>query len=169
MKFVPRDFKGFDILDLGAGDGRMYHFFVNKNFHSFTACDIAEKLLAKHPQTPKVTKIICDLEQEFPEALKSFDLVLSFFVLEHIENLSGLFEEVEKHMKPGATRIIGHFKQRKAHKYHINHENFKIERFTHHIKDIQKWAEYVFLDYSDEEIRENGVSIGHIIILKKQT
>lgn len=171
LKFIPRDLNWFDILDLGAGDGRMYQFFAKENFKSFTACDIAEKLLAKHPNTEEtgknISKVICNLEERLPFDDESFDMILSFFVLEHIDNLDWLFEEVTRIMRPWSVWIIGHFLQRRAHKYTINHESFKIHRHTYYKEDLIKAAEYNFLNVFVEEIKEDTIYIGDIIVLKK--
>jgi len=65
----------------------------------YVACDIAEKLLKRHPryggQAGKdVEKVVCDLEDTLPFDNESFDIATSFFVLEHIEDVDSLFGEV---------------------------------------------------------------------------
>lgn len=100
LRYLPRHLHGIDILDLGAGDGRMYQYFKKVDYNSYTACDIADKLLAKHPKGPKITTTVCNLEEPLPYEDSSFDLVMSFFVLEHIANLDELFAEVDRTMKP---------------------------------------------------------------------
>jgi len=168
LKYLPRNLVGLDILDLGAGDGRMYKFFEKEIIWSFTACDIAEKLLEKHPDGKNIKKIICNLEKELPFERESFDILLSFFVLEHIQNLEELFVEAERVMRPWARWIIGHFKQRKAYEHRINSEKFKIERITYSKDDIKKLAEYSFLDFFAEEIEESWINIGDVIVLEKK-
>lgn len=167
LRYLPRNLADCDILDLGAGDGRMQKFFDKEQYTSYTACDIAEQLLERHPSWPNIKKIICNLEEALPFEDESFDLLLSFFVLEHIEHLEGLFEEATRVMKPWSTWIVGHFKQRRAYEYKHGHEKFKIERFTHHVEHIKKLAEYNFLDFFDKEIVENGISVGDILVLVK--
>jgi len=46
---LPRETKDLDVIDLGAGDGRIYDQLKKYSFKSYTACDIAEKLLKRHP------------------------------------------------------------------------------------------------------------------------
>jgi ubiquinone/menaquinone biosynthesis C-methylase UbiE len=66
----------------------------------YVACDIAEKLLSRHPNNAgKVEKVICDLEDTLPFDDESFDLATSFFVLEHIEDIESLFNEVYRILK----------------------------------------------------------------------
>ena len=90
LRLLPRETKTLDVIDLGAGDGRIYKQLQKYPFKSFTACDIAEKLLKKHPDK-NVKKIVCDLEAPLPFPDEAFDLALCFFVLEHIEDLDNFF------------------------------------------------------------------------------
>lgn len=48
-RFVPRERQNFSILDLGAGDGRMYDQLKKINPKHYVACDCAEQLLNNHP------------------------------------------------------------------------------------------------------------------------
>jgi hypothetical protein len=50
QRFLPRATEDLDVIDLGAGDGRLYKYFDNVILNSYTACDIAEKLLNQHPK-----------------------------------------------------------------------------------------------------------------------
>ena len=92
VKFLPKDKSDLQIIDLGAGDGRLHKYLAPLKPTRYVACDIAEQLLNKHPGG--VEKIVCDLEDNLPFDDESFDLATSFFVLEHIEDLQHLFGEV---------------------------------------------------------------------------
>lgn len=48
-RFVPRERPDFRILDLGAGDGRMYEQLKKLNPSDYIACDCAKELLSQHP------------------------------------------------------------------------------------------------------------------------
>ena len=66
----------------------------------YVACDIAEKLLSRHPNNAgTIEKVVCDLEEPLPFDDESFDLATSFFVLEHIEDVEHLFTEVYRILK----------------------------------------------------------------------
>jgi len=58
LRLLPRETKDLDAIDLGAGDGRIYKLLDKYPFKSFTACDIAEKLLAKHPNGKNIKKTV---------------------------------------------------------------------------------------------------------------
>jgi ubiquinone/menaquinone biosynthesis C-methylase UbiE len=72
----------------------MYKHFDNIKLNSYTACDISSKLLALHPKGSKINKntktVVCDLENILPFNDESFDIATSFFVLEHISDITKL-------------------------------------------------------------------------------
>lgn len=98
VKFLPKDKSDLQIIDLGAGDGRLYKYLTPLKPTRYVACDIAEQLLNKHPGA-HIEKVVCDLEDDLPFDDESFDLATSFFVLEHIEDLQNLFGEVYRILK----------------------------------------------------------------------
>ena len=100
VKFLPRDQKNLQIIDLGAGDGRLYKFLSPLQPTRYVACDIADKLLKRHPGKD-IEKVVCDLEDTLPFDDESFDVATSFFVLEHIEDVDSLFGEVYRILKSG--------------------------------------------------------------------
>ncbi|MCK9467228.1 MAG: class I SAM-dependent methyltransferase [Candidatus Absconditabacterales bacterium] len=171
-RFLPRKHENLDIIDLGAGDGRIFKHFENINFRKYVACDIAEKLLEKHPkQGIKVQKIVCDLNKKLSFDDESFDIATSFFVLEHIKNLEGLFEEVYRILKNGGKRIIGHFIQRREFEWEHGkgkeHIKFKIQQYRYKLEDLKKIAEYNFFNFKYQEIVGKGVLIGYLIVCEK--
>lgn len=98
VKFLPKNKKDLQIIDLGAGDGRLYKYLSPLTPTRYVACDIAQQLLKKHPGAD-IEKVVCDLEDELPFDDESFDLATSFFVLEHIDDIEHLFDEVYRIIK----------------------------------------------------------------------
>ena len=167
QRVLPRSLTNIQIIDLGAGDWRMWKFFKDKPIAKYTACDISEKLLKRHPGGNKIEKIICDLEETLPFPDDSYQLALSFFVLEHINNIQSLFQEVYRILAPGGQRIIGHFLQRREFLWKKEKEIFKIELYNHRIQDIEKLAKESFFSIDTFPITEKNATIGYIISLKK--
>ncbi|MDD3262646.1 MAG: class I SAM-dependent methyltransferase [Candidatus Absconditabacteria bacterium] len=167
LRFLPRNLDNINIIDLGAGDGRIWKFFKDKPIKKYTACDISEKLLKRHPGTNKVEKVICDLEKKLPFEKEIYDVVLSFFVLEHVENLELLFQEVYKILKSGGQRIIGHFLQRREFLRKKDKEIFKIRLYNHRLQDIEKIAKNNNFIVDSFPITEKNTTIGYIISLRK--
>jgi len=166
VKFLPKDKKDLQIIDLGAGDGRLHKFLAPLKPARYVACDIADQLLKKHPGKD-IEKIVCDLEDTLPFDDESFDLATSFFVLEHIEDIDELFGEVYRILKSGWTFIIGHFIQRREFIWKKDKDQFKIKFFNHRVQDIEKMLIKNFFDLHIVPIREEGSVIGHILVCKK--
>lgn len=137
-RFVPRERKDFSVLDLGAGDGRMYDQLKKINPDHYIACDCAKELLAKHPG--RIKKVVCDLEKQRPFDDQSFDLLSAFFLLEHIEKLEHFFEEAYRICKDNGQLLIGHFLQRRLFTRTVNGNKFKIQQFAHTIEDLERAA-----------------------------
>jgi ubiquinone/menaquinone biosynthesis C-methylase UbiE len=171
-RFLPRNEEWLDIIDLWAGDGRLFKYFENVPFRKYVACDIAEKLLKTHPtRWLKIQKVICDLEKKLPFEDDSFDIATSFFVLEHIENIKWLFEEIYRILKPGGRWMIGHFLQRREFeretgkwKYHIK---FKIKQHMHKLDDLKEIAEYNFFKFGYQEIVEKWELLWYLVVCEK--
>lgn len=166
VKFLPRNKDNLAIIDLGAGDGRLYKFLSPLKTIRYVACDIADKLLYKHPGE-HVKKVICDLEDTLPFDDESFDLATSFFVLEHIEDIDHLFGEAYRILKSWWSMIIGHFIQRREFIWKKDKDQFRIKFFNHRIQDIEKLLIRNFFDLHIVPIREEWIVIGHIIVCKK--
>lgn len=138
-RFVPRERKEYRVLDLGAGDGRMYDQLKVINPDEYIACDCAKELLAKHPG--RIKKVVCDLEKNWPFEEKYFDLLSAFFLLEHIEDTEHFFSEAYRILKVQGQLLIGHFLQRRLFTRTINGKKFKIEQYPHTIEELTKAAE----------------------------
>ena len=137
-RFVPRDRNDYWVLDLWAGDWRMYEQLKKINPDGYVACDCAKELLKNHPW--RVKKVVCDLEKSWPFDDQSFDLLSAFFLLEHIENIDHFFEEANRVLKDNWQLLIGHFLQRRLFTWAINGERFKIQQFPHTIEDLEEAA-----------------------------
>lgn len=78
------------MLDVGAGDARMYSYFQDKGVR-YVAMDVAEKLLKRGPS--RIEKVVADIETEWPFADGEFDVELCFFVLLHVSDIGHFFQE----------------------------------------------------------------------------
>lgn len=167
LRFIPRVSHPLDIIDLGAGDWRLFKFFEVKQYRRYVACDIAEKLLARHPGTKNIEKVVCDLEAPLPFEHESFDLAMAFFVLEHINNIQKLFSEIYRILRPGGRCIIGHFMQRHEFTWANWRAPFKIDFVPHRFQDLVKIAEDCFFAVDIFPVEEKKDVIGHILVLEK--
>lgn len=154
-------------LEIGCGTGKNTEWLVTKSTH-VTAVDLSEEMLsiAKEKLVSRdVTFIRADINEawHFPE--KRYDLVTFSLVLEHIENLDGIFGNVSKVVSKNGHVYIGElhpFKQYAGTKARFDTEEGRQEVlcFNHHISDFVNTAKKYGLEieqlkeYFDNEARE---------------
>lgn len=95
-----------NVLDIGCGEGRGLEYLL-KNVSHYTAIDkiqlVLDALKAKYPQHNFIQGNI----PPFPiQADGQFDFVVSFQVIEHIEDHEGYIREIVRMLKPGGKAII---------------------------------------------------------------
>ena len=95
-----------DVLEIGCGEGYGLDF-INKNANSVTVIDksksVLEKIKRKHPKTIVLNQKIPPLNN-----LKdnSFDIVISFQVIEHIKDATLFIKEIHRVLKPNGKAYI---------------------------------------------------------------
>ena len=82
------------ILDLGCGTGLLQEFMPDKKIFG---CDFSEKMLAIAKKRGEIVKL-CDLNKKFPYEAKKFATILSFTVLQNVEQ--------QENFLAGAKRIL---------------------------------------------------------------
>ncbi len=95
-----------DVLEVGCGEGRGIELLM-KNAGSFTAVDkiesVIERLREKHPAARLISMNIPPLTG-LPD--NAFDVVVSFQVIEHIEDDRFFLEEIHRVLRPGGTALL---------------------------------------------------------------
>lgn len=166
MKFLPENLNWLNILDIGAWDWRLLKYFKWKNYSRYVCCDISEKIMKRI--RGNVEKIVCDLEWELPFVDQEFDIVLSFFVLLHIENIQWLFEEIYRVLKPWAKFIALHHIEHRPYEYNMWGEKFKIRNFIHKYEYIEKAADYSFFDIDYMDLLVGNNIVGKVYCFTKK-
>ncbi len=166
FKYLPKQ-PNISLIDLWAGDGRLYKYLAPLKPARYVACDIAEEMLKNHPHGVPVETVVADMEDTLPFNEDSFDLATSFFVLEHVEDMDMLFWEVYRILKPGWIWIVGHFIQRREFIRKKDKDQFKVKFYHHRVEDLEKIAlKHFFLTHT-LPIREKGHISGYILVFKK--
>ncbi|NMO17818.1 methyltransferase domain-containing protein [Pyxidicoccus fallax] len=101
----PTLFQG-DVLEIGAGTGKNTEWLAPRA-RTLLALDGSEGMLKRARQRPGVERVRFlqhDLRQRWPSADGVHDTVVCNLVLEHIEDLSFVFAEARRVLRPG-----GHF------------------------------------------------------------
>ena len=95
-----------DVLELGCGEGRGIDIILKKS-KSFTAIDkiseVTERLSIKYPEEKFISS-------SFPPLINiednSFDTIVTFQVIEHINNDNLFVEEIYRILRPGGKALI---------------------------------------------------------------
>jgi 2-polyprenyl-3-methyl-5-hydroxy-6-metoxy-1,4-benzoquinol methylase len=97
---------GAKVLEIGCGAGRGMQL-IAESCSDYTGIDKNERLLELHKQTyPNFNFIVRNIPpMSFLES-DTFDFVISFQVIEHIENDKLFLEEISRVLKPGGKAII---------------------------------------------------------------
>lgn len=161
LQLLPRK-SSFDIIDLWAGDGRMFYQ-LNKIPHgNYVALDISSNMLSRHPRWAK--HIVADLENPLPLDDSSFDVAISFFTLEHISQLDTFFSECFRILRPEWKLFIWHFFQRREFERNLHSKVFKIQQYRRTTDEIEKEAKEIWFQTEVLHSYDKSVHIGDIII-----
>jgi 2-polyprenyl-3-methyl-5-hydroxy-6-metoxy-1,4-benzoquinol methylase len=103
---AAHDYVAGDVLEVGCGEGRGIDQ-LTQNARSFTAVDkikpVIEGLRQKHPSARLISMNIPPLTGLDDNA---YDLVVSFQVIEHIENDELFLQEIHRVLRPGGTALL---------------------------------------------------------------
>ena len=111
--------KNSRVLDLGAGRAAWFEDeckyrrdlrFLKGKVKEVIACDVDKEVLSNKT----ADKILLMKNNIIPAENECFDLVIADFVLEHIENVPGFIDEINRVLKPG-----GWFSARTPHEFNL--------------------------------------------------
>mgnify|MGYP001559979596 CR=1 FL=1 len=91
------------ILDLGCGSGLLQEFLGLKI--KLFGCDFSEKMLELAKKRGEIVKV-CDLNEKLPYADNQFATILSFTVLQNVENVNNFLKEAKRILKPNGIFIL---------------------------------------------------------------
>lgn len=134
-------------LEIGCGTGKNTEWLIKKAKH-VVAVDFSEEMLAIAQNKINSKKVVFhrgDITQRWNFAKKQFDLITFSLVLEHIKNLSDIFQKAADFVLPGGIVYVGElhpFKQYQGTKARFENENGRqiLTCFNHHISDFTQAA-----------------------------
>jgi predicted TPR repeat methyltransferase len=134
-------------LEIGCGTGKNTEWLITRAKH-VTAVDLSEEMLAKAMEKIKSGKVQfhqADINDNWTFVHHPYDLLIFSLVLEHIENLTDIFQKASKSTVQGGYVYIGElhpFKQYSGTKakYETEDGTQTVTCFTHHISDFTQAA-----------------------------
>jgi len=132
---LPKQFSWEEpILDLGCGTGLLQEFIPDKKIFG---CDFSEKMLERAKERGEVTKV-ADLNKKLPYEDDSFATILSFTVLQNVENVDNFLKEVKRCLKMSGIFVLTTLKKTTNEKQLIKliEKYFAIQELTDCGEDV---------------------------------
>jgi ubiquinone/menaquinone biosynthesis C-methylase UbiE len=137
----PALFRG-DVLELGCGTGKNTEWLAPRA-RSLLALDGSEQMLKRARERPGVQHVqflLQDLRERWPAADASRDLITCNLVLEHLEDLSFVFSEARRVLRPGGSFFVCElhpFRQLQGKQAHfVNPETGAVQKVRAHLHDV---------------------------------
>lgn len=101
------DVRGLHVLDMGCGAGEMCRWLTESGAASVTGMDVSESMLtkAKSYRQAGITYIRVAAEEAAFEP-RSFDLVVSSYLLNYIEDITLVFEKIHAWLRPDGMYVF---------------------------------------------------------------
>lgn len=100
---------GKDVLDIGCGSGEYADWFEQHAVKQLTCVDVSEEMISmvKDKLGPSVTAYTHDISAGLPRELdNSADIIICPLVLHYIKELSPVFKDVHRVLKPGGYMVF---------------------------------------------------------------
>ena len=140
----PSLFRG-DVLEIGCGTGKNTEWLAPRA-RSLLALDGSEEMLKRareRPGTQHVQFLQHDLRQPWPTPSAAHDTVTCNLVLEHIEQLSFIFSEARRVLRPGGCFFVCElhpFRQLQGKQAHFVHpETGSLQNVRSHLHDTSDY------------------------------
>ena len=168
LKPYIRDAKGCNVLDAGAGTGRLSTR-LYKAGAKVTALDISPEMLAiLKSKNPEIETVEGDLENmPFPD--ESFDMVFSSLTLVHLKKIEPFLDECYRVLKDNGKLILVNVHYRKPLVLKDNQGKYTIKCYNHFPRHVRETAEELAFGVENEIIIKEGddIWVSQILILKK--
>jgi demethylmenaquinone methyltransferase/2-methoxy-6-polyprenyl-1,4-benzoquinol methylase len=166
-KNVLTDLVGKDVLDVGAGTGRLSTQLLS-NGAKVTALDLSIKMLEKLKRKSPAIDIIQADAEDLPFHDESFHLVTAAFVVVHLKNPDIFFQEAYRVLRPGGQLIITNINQKEAPPVKTNIGTIKIKSYYHKPEKLKSLLEESGFSVSTEQfVNEREVWVNQIIVSSK--
>lgn len=167
LRVLIGDTKGLDVLDAGAGTGRV-SIDLARQGAKVTALDISPKMLKiLKKKEPRIKTVEGDVEA-LPFAAESFDLVVAAFLIVHLSDPKRFFDEAYRVLKDGGRLIVTNINQKEPPEIKTEIGTIKIESYYHRPDAIINILESLaYTIDKDLRVTEKEVWVNQIVVAKK--
>jgi len=164
---VLGDLKGKEVLDVGAGTGRLSLGLAVAGAE-VVALDVSEEMLKILKQKNAHIKTVVGDAESLPFADNVFDIVTAAFLIVHLKEPTCFFDEVYRVLKPNGKFLVTNINQKEPPEVITKAGAIKIESYYHRPESVREKLEQLAFKIEHEEfIRENGVWINQIVLAVK--
>lgn len=136
------------ILEIGCGTGKNTAFLVQIG-QKVQAVDFSEGMIEKAKEKVREENVwfsLMDITRPWQFGAEAFDLIVCNLVLEHTQDLSHVFAEAARTLRPGGMFLVNElhpFRQYdgKKARFYRKEEKIEVDAFVHHISDFLRAAE----------------------------
>ncbi len=168
-KVVPLfgELKGKQILDVGAGTGRLALALHNIGA-KVTALDVSFEMLKVLKDKNNKIETVVGEAQNLPFEDNSFDFVTAAFLVVHLKNPLSFFDEAFRVLKDGGKLIITNINQKEPPEVKTKQGKIKIESYYHRPEKIIEGLESLaFTIEKNIFVYENDIWINQIVVATK--
>ncbi|MEH6453790.1 MAG: class I SAM-dependent methyltransferase [Psychromonas sp.] len=161
------DSKGLDVIDLGCGSGIYAEYFVAQGAKSVTCIDISEQMIeiVRSKLGNNVKAYAQDLSIGLPQqASESADIIACPLVLHYIQDLSIIFKEANRVLKPGGVMVFSTHHPFADFQSSISGDYFKSELIKQQWDTVGEPVSVSFYRRSLSEISDAITSNGLLIV-----
>ncbi len=167
--FAGQFVEGKAVLDIACGDGYGASYLMNKGAKKVVGGDYSEEAIEyarRHYQKDGLNFLRLDA-QEMPFANNSFDVVVSFETIEHLERYEDFLKGCRRVLKDDGIFICGtpNIKAGFGYKYPFHFKEFSLEEFNEliarHFAEVELYGQS-FLNKADMIKRESIRRLGFI-------
>lgn len=161
------DLSGKNILDVGAGTGRL-SLMLAKAGADVTALDISSEMLKILKNKDKKIKTIVGDAESLPFEKNSFDVVTAAFLVVHLKDPSVFFDEAYRVLKEDGLLLVSNINQKEAPEVDTKEGKIKIDSYYHRQdKIIESLENLAFKIEKNVLVYEKDVWINQLIIARK--
>lgn len=150
IREAPLELSGKEVLEIGCGTGLNTAYLV-RQAKKVTAVDFSEEMLAKarrRLEGAAASFVTADITEPWAFEDETFDRVVANLVLEHVNDLTPVFEEAFRVLRPGGKYYLAElhpYKQLRQSQAKFNRprsgEKVLVDAFTHSISEYVNGAQ----------------------------